>query len=168
MKSLKLVLSIGLLLLGFTIQSFAQVLLPEIKIVPARYKYLNAMDNTELAQPVRLLQEKVATYNVKDSEFYDDEYDTYFVSFYIPDGTILASYDKNGTLLRTAENYKNIKMPAAVNKAIATKYPQWQISKNVYLVNYYDSGVANKMYKILLENGDKRVRVKINEQGEFK
>ena len=36
------------------------------------------------------------------------------------------------------------------------------------MVNYYEAdGTALKIYKVLLANGDKRLKVKTNENGEF-
>ena len=168
MKTSKLMLSLVMLVALFTTRSAAQILLPEIKIIAASYKYLNAVNNEELAQPVKMLQMHAATYNVKTSEFYEDDYDTYFISFYIPDGSILATYDKDGKLMRTAEKYKDIKLPKAVREAVVSRFPNWIISKNVYRVSYYDAnGEATKDYKLLLENGDKRMNVKLDENGKF-
>lgn len=56
----------------------------------------------------------------------------------------------------------------AVRKSVAERFPQWVITKDVYLVNYHDEkGDAKKRYKLVLENGDKRMRVKVDENGEF-
>lgn len=40
-------------------------------------------------------------HDLKSSDLYSDEYATYNISFYIPDGKILTTYDKDGKLLRT-------------------------------------------------------------------
>lgn len=167
MKQSKLLLSLGVFIFGFTLQSLAQIVLPEVKIVGTNYKYLKSVDDPQSAQPVQRLQREAATYDLKNSEFYEDEYDTYFISFYIPEGSILAVYDKDAKLIRTAEKYKNIKLPTEVAQAVVKKYPQWNIAKDVYLVNYYDTNDVKKTYKLVLENGNKRIRVKINEKGEF-
>jgi hypothetical protein len=53
----------------------------------------------------------------------------------------------------TATNYKYIK---AVD------------NKDLYLVSYEDAGGAKKLYKLVLENNNKHLRVKLNEKGEFK
>ena len=79
----------------------------------------------------------------------------------------MATYDKEGKLLRTAEKYKNIRIPQAVSKAIYLKHPGWIIAKDAYLVNYYESEGAKKMYRLVLEKGDKRLRVKTDENGNF-
>lgn len=146
----------------------AQIILPEITIVASKYKYLNAVGESEMAQPVRMLEFKAASYDVKQSPYYNDEYDGYYITFYIPDGKILASYDKDGKLLRTAEKFTNTKLPTILREAITRRFPNWSVSRDVYRVLYYDSkNVAEKTYKILLENGDKRMRVKLNEKGDF-
>lgn len=160
-------LGIGALILGVTIQSFAQKVLPVIEIEATNYKYLNSVDQKDVAQPVAMLERQAAAFELKDSEFYEDEYANYFVSFYIPDGKILAAYDKDGNLLRTAEKFKNVAVPKSVQEAVAKRFPQWTISKDAYLVSYHDKNGVTKRYKLLLENGNKRMKVKVDEKGEF-
>lgn len=157
----------GLFVFGLTIQSFAQVIeLPEVEIVATNYKYLDNVREPDAAQPVKLLQREVAVFDLKNSEYYEDEYEDYFISFYIPQGKILASYDKEGNVLRTVEKYKNIALPPAVAEAIVKNYSGWTIAENAYLVNYHDrKGVTKKEYKILLEKGSQRMRVKTDEKG---
>lgn len=167
MKRSKFFLSLGGFVLGLTIQSFAQIELPEVKVVAVNYRYLNSVDDKESAMPVKRLEREAAAFDVKNSEFYEDDYDTYFVSFYIPEGKILAAYDKDGKLLRTAEKFNNIKIPNAVSQSVTKKFPGWQIAKDVYLVSYYDPDGVDKKYKLLLEKGTKRMKVKTNEKGEI-
>lgn len=167
MKQSKMVLTITLFIIGFNIQSFAQELLPEVRVTALNYKYLKSINDTNAAQPVKLLQHRAAAFDVKNSEYYEDEYENYFISFFIPDGEILAVYDQQGKLLRTAEKYKNVAIPPDVRQAVAKRFPEWRISKDVYLVSYSESQGGKKVYKLLLENGDKRIRVSTNEKGEF-
>ena len=167
MKHLKIRWLFAILVAGFSIPSFGQEVLPEVTVTAVKYKYLSAVDNKELAQPVKMLERKAAEFDIKNSEFYDDEYDEYYISFFIPDGYILATYDKEGKLLRTAEKYKKVALPSTVAQAVAKRFPQWSIPKDVYLVNYQEQRGANKVWKLLLTNGDKRLRVKTNEKGEF-
>ena len=165
---MKLLLFICLFIAGFTIIAPAQIkTLPSITLLSRNYKYLKALDNNEVAQPVQMLEQQAAVYDVKESEFYQDDYDTYYVSFYLPMGYILAIYDSSGKLLSTAEKFKNLAVPSAVRTAVADRYPNWGISKNIYRVNYEDERGAKKVYKLILENGKKRLRVKVNETGEI-
>lgn len=158
---------LGVFVFGFTIQSFGQVELPVVEITAVNYKYIGSTNVDEVAEPVKRLRLEAAAFDLQNSEFYEDEYDSYFVSFYIPEGRILASYDKEGSLLRTAEKFRNINIPKAVRESVAKRFPQWVISRDVYLVNYHEATGAKKRYKLLLENGDKRIRVQTDENGEF-
>lgn len=163
----------GLLVFGLTIQSFAQIKtekLSEVVITATNYKYLNKTGIENASIPVALLEQKVAGFNLKDADFYSDEYDTYEVSFFIPEGNILAAYDKDGKILRTIERFKNVTLPIKVRESVAKKYPNWSFAKDTYLVSYHDNnngGKITKKYKIVLKNGDKRIRVKCDEEGNF-
>jgi hypothetical protein len=168
MKHLKALLAMGILLAGLNAKTFGQVILPDVTVVSLNYKYIKSIHDQNSAQPVKLLQSRAASYNLKDSDLYEEDYDGFFVSFYIPDGEILASYDKDGKLISTAEKFKNVSLPPLVRKAVSDRYPGWRIAKDIYLVNYFaDTRESSKIYKIVLENGDKRIRTKTNEQGEF-
>ena len=170
MKTLKFVqkLQVVVFICLATTLTYAQNVLPEIVIRAANYKYLDAVSAEESSQPINMVEQAAAAYDMKGQEFYEDEYDKYFVSFIIPEGKILAAYDKDGTLLRTAERYSEVALPMKVKQAVATKYPGWYISEDVYLVNYQaNEGVTRKLYKLLLETGNKKMRVKITDKGEF-
>ncbi|WP_018616618.1 hypothetical protein [Segetibacter koreensis] len=171
MKQSRVVLSLAVFIIGLNIPSLAQKVLPEVTVTAVNYKYIKSVTDTNAAESVKMLQRQAAVYDVKKSEFYEEDYDTYFISFFIPQGKILAAYDKDGKLLHTAEKFKNIQLPSSVRQSVTKRFPNWNISKDVYLVNYYDAnskqGETSKMYKLLLENGDKRIRVKTNEKGEF-
>ncbi|MDP4261583.1 MAG: nicotinate-nucleotide adenylyltransferase [Bacteroidota bacterium] len=168
MKKLKIILVISACSMVLNIPSFSQeVTLPEVRIVATNYKYIKSISDTNAAQPVNLLQRRAAAFDVKNSEYYEEEYDNYFISFFIPDGEILAVYDQNGKILHTAEKFKNVALPPGVRKSVTTRFPGWAISKDVYVVQYSESEGGKKVYKLLLENGDKRIRVKTDEKGGF-
>jgi hypothetical protein len=161
----------GLFVIGFTTQFYAQVTqvekLSEIIVVAKNYKYLNDVNSEDQPIPVDLLETKVATYDLKNSELYDDEYDTYNISFYIPEGSILAAYDRDGTIIRTIEKFHDVALPNDVAKAVVQKFPGWTIAKGVYLVNYHQDKGVNKRYKITLTNLDQKIKVKVDEKGNF-
>ncbi|MEW7290377.1 nicotinate-nucleotide adenylyltransferase [Aquimarina sp. 2304DJ70-9] len=161
---------LGLLVLGLTMPSFAQDVeqLAEVWIIATNYKYLSETDAEDEALPVELLQRKVATFDLKSSDIYNDEYDHYEVAFHIPEGKILAAYDKDGKVLRTVERFKDVKLPTNVVKSIAKRFPGWTVTKDLYVVNYHDKkGATKKMYKLRLENGDKLIKVKTDDEGNF-
>ena len=160
----------GLVILGLTIQTYGQEIkteeLSEVVVTAANYKYLNKVGLENASIPVALLEQKVAIYDIKSADFYSDEHDSYVVSFYIPDGSILAAYDKDGTILRTVERFTDVTLPKEVYTSVAKQYPNWRFEKDLYMVNYYDkTGKITKKYKITLVNGDKRIKVKCDDKG---
>jgi hypothetical protein len=162
---------LSLLVIGLTSQVYSQITkveeLSEVVVTAVNYKYLNQTDNKEAAVPVQMLQRKVAAYDVTTKDFYQDDYDYYTVEFYIPDGKIVAAYDTNGKILRTIEKFNDVKLPAAVSEALLDRFPNWTIAKDVYRVTYTDKKGAKKVYKLKLENAEKTMKVKMNEDGEF-
>ncbi|MCK5441720.1 MAG: nicotinate-nucleotide adenylyltransferase [Maribacter sp.] len=163
---------LGLLAIGLTTQAYTQIIktekLSEVTVYATNYKYLNSVNTEEAASiPVEMLERKVAAFDYKSSDFYQDDYDLYYITFFIPKGKILAAYDKDGKLVRTAEKFKNINLPMAVKKAVLDRFPEWSITKDIYLVNYHEDRGVNKKYKLKLENGDKILRIKVDEKGEF-
>ena len=164
-------LLLGLLALGLTTQFYAQVIndgmLPEVEVRATNYKYLNSVDNSEAAVPVQLLEDMVAKFDVKSSEFYEDGSDFYRVYFYIPEGKIVAAYDRDGKILYTIEKFKNVALPYDVAASVADRFPGWKIAKDIYKVNYDSKIGTKKEYKLVLENGKKTIRVKVDEEGTF-
>ncbi len=163
---------IVLIILGLASPLFAQITKPEelseVTVHATNYKYLTSANSKEVASiPVKLLEEKVANYDLKNSEIYQDEYEEYIISFYIPEGKVLAAYDKDGKLLRTAERYQDVNLPRDVKESVAIRFPGWTITKDIYMVTYYDKSGINKKYKLKLVNGDQKINVKMNEKGEY-
>lgn len=165
-------LILGLLCIGLTSPALAQIIkteeLSEVTVYATNYKYLNTLASEEpAAVPVQMLERKVAAFNLENSDYYVDEYDYYQIQFYIPEGKILAAYDKDGKILRTVERFENVALPHSVKEAVLDRFPGWEITKDVYRVHYHQDKGANKTYKLRLENGDKKLRVKIDENGNF-
>ncbi len=162
---------LSLLVIGLTSVAYSQVTkveeLSEVVVTAVNYKYLNQTDNKVAAVPVQKLQRKAAAYDVTTKDFYQDDYDYYTVTFYIPDGKIVAAYDADGKILKTIEKYNDIKLPTAVSKALLERFPNWEIVSDIYRVTYSEKKGAKKNYKLKLQNGEKSMRVKISEDGEF-
>ncbi len=165
-------LLLSLLAFGLTIQAYSQIIkteeLSEVIVYATNYKYLNNVNSQEVASiPVTMLERKAAAYNIKNSDIYHDEYDFYEVTFYIPEGKILAAYDKDGKIMRTVEKYKDINLPNMVKKAVYKRFPGWTITNDVYLVRYHDDKGITKKYKLKLVNGDEVIRTKVDAGGNF-
>ena len=69
-------LIITLIITGLTAIGFAQektIALDEVEITGVNYKYLDALGDGFVAKPVKVLEQKVATFNVKSLDGYEDE-----------------------------------------------------------------------------------------------
>ncbi|MBC8757645.1 nicotinate-nucleotide adenylyltransferase [Kordia sp. YSTF-M3] len=158
-----------LLVCGLTTPAFAQIIeLDEVVIFPVKYKYLFEVVDGDIDENVKKLQMKLANFDVTKEEYYNDEYNEYHVSFYIPKGYALASYDRNGKLIKTIERYKNVKLPSAVSEALTKRFPNWSVDKDIYKVVYSEEKWdSKKIYKLKLTNGKETIRVKTDENGTF-
>lgn len=157
------------LLIGFIVPMTAQdpVQLDEIFVKATNYKYLSAVDNSKAPIPIWSVEKEAAMFDVTDSDVFLDNYNTYQVTFRIPDGVLVAAYDQNGEIIKTIERYKNYQMPEEVRLAIKERYPKWEVVKDVFKVTYSQKRGADKEYKIKLKNGDEIIRVTIDPQGNF-
>jgi len=171
-------LIIGLVILGLTTTGFAQdksnefvVALEDVETLGTNYKYLSAIGHTDAAVLVKLLTQKVASFDLEFSNCLKADYEKqeYYVQYKIPHGEILAVYDKEGEIIRTTERFKDISLPLTVSNAIVEKYPGWKISRDIYRVGYVKDGELNKTYKLFIEktNNGKRIIIMIDENGNF-
>lgn len=160
---------ISCFIIGLVFQTNSQTIeLPET-LISLNYDYLETKDSDNMPQRVKKLQDEVLNYkNVELSKLYDDEYETYKVSFYVPEGRIIAAYDKNGKIIRTIEKYDNVRLPLEVLQAISLRFPNWSIVNDVYFINYHSERDSLKHeYKIKLKNEDKIISIKTDEKGIF-
>ena len=165
-------LLLGLILIGLTSPAIAQIVkteqLSEVTVYATNYKYLNNVASMEhAALLVEMFERKVAAFDLENSEYYVDDYDLYQIRFFIPEGKVLAAYDKDGNILRTIERFKDVALPKSVREAVAERFPGWTVTKDVYVVHYNQNKGADKTYKLILENGDQKIRVKMDDKGHF-
>jgi hypothetical protein len=148
---------------------FAQIVeLETVEVSPVKYKYIYEVVDDDIDQSVKDLQIKLGEFDVTKEDYYNDEHEGYSVSFFIPEGYAVASYDKNGKLIKTIERYKNVKLPLSINQALVQRYPNWTLDKDIYKVNYSEEKwESKKTYKLKLTNGEKVMRIKMDDEGNF-
>jgi len=160
---------LGLFIFGLTIQVSSQTVeLPET-LITVNYKYLDAVDIDNVPERVKKLEAEVLNYkNVDQSKLYEDEQDIYSVSFYVPEGKIVAAYDANGKIIRTIEKYNNVRLPLIVMQAVSKRFPNWGIVEDIYYIKYHiETDSLKQVYKIKLKNENETITVKTNETGMF-
>ncbi len=89
MKQVKFGLIACIAFVGLCSKTYAQETLPPVTVTSLNYKYLKSGADPNASQKVNLLERKAATYNVKESDYYYDEFEQYYVSFYLPKGQVL-------------------------------------------------------------------------------
>ena len=142
--------------------------LTEVVVTPVNYRYLDQVGNKTAAVPVRQLEQTAADYEITSRDYYeDDDYNLYTVSFYIPDGKLVAVYNREGRIIKTIEKFKNIDVPRAVVRSLKNEYPDWKMVSDLYKVTYEEGEGAVKRYKIKLQKGNKVINVKMCDQGKI-
>ena len=55
-----------------------------------------------------------------------------------------------------------------MSRALVKRFPRWKVEKDIYTVNFNQKKWdAKKIYKLKLTNGEKTIRVKSDEKGNF-
>ena len=141
--------------------------LSEVVVMPVNYRYLDQIGQKTAPVPVKQIQQTAADYDIKSKNYFEDDYNLYTVSFYIPDGKLVAVYDHEGKIIRTIEKFKNVDMPRAVVRTLKNEYPDWELVSDVYKVTYNETEGAVKRYKLKLQKGNKSINVKMCDQGKI-
>lgn len=169
---------IGLILLGLASQGFSQeeetegsfkkVLLTGVTVSPIiNREYLDKVQEGVYSPKVLDLENVVARYDVTMSPIYKETANGYKLSFKQPKARIIASFDKNGSLLWTFEKFKDIACPENVRNTLFKEYAEWKMMGNAYFVHYSKDGELRKVYKIALEKGDNKQFIKLDSDGEI-
>jgi len=165
---------VGLLLVGFVFQSYAQDVLFEAKLkkeeVPSviieniEEDYPDFIVDEYTAVPLEFIENDVIVDRNINS---NDDYSTYQVTLKGKGEILVATYNKNGELLSTVEHGKNVELPKAVAHTLAITYPGWNLIKDNYKMVHYKGLNKHERYKIILENSGKKIRVYTDANGKF-
>ncbi|TGV04650.1 nicotinate-nucleotide adenylyltransferase [Flavivirga rizhaonensis] len=159
----------GFLIFGLTTQINSQTIELSNTVISVNYKYLDATGLDHTPKRVKKLEDEILNYDHKElSKLYDKIDDIYEISFSVPEGRIIAAYDKTGKIIRTNEKYKNVKLPLAVMQSISKRFPNWGIIEDTYLIKYhYNKDSLTQEYKVKIKNDDKTIMIKTDEKGIF-
>lgn len=113
---------------------------------------------------INFIQNEFIAYDLgKDAEGYDE----YLVTLTIKDGSLVASYNEKGKLIKVVEKYKNVRMPNDIVKNILKQYPGWKILKDRYTYSQKEGKIIKKQYDVILEKDSKVQQVVYNSNGEL-
>ncbi len=159
----------GLFIFGLTYQVNSQTIELPNTVISLNYKYLDAVGSDNTSERVKRLEDEILNYKHKElSKLYDNGYEVYEVSFYVPQGKIVAAYNKHGKIIRTNEKYNNVRLPLVVMQAISKRFPNWGIVEDAYLIKYHcDKDFLKQEYRVKIKNDDKYIMVSTDEKGIF-
>lgn len=113
---------------------------------------------------IRTLEEQFIAYDIgKDFEGYEN----YLVIMETKNGSLSASYNEKGKLIRVVENYKKIRLPNDVIYSIYRSYPGYTIINDKYLYTQEDGDILKKQYNLKIKKGKKRLKLTVRPNGEI-
>ncbi len=160
---------LGLFIFGLTTQAYSQTIELPNTVISLNYQYLDAIDSNDMPERVKKLEKEILNYEHKGlSKLYDHADEIYEVSFYVPQGKIIAAYNKHGKIIRTNEKYNNVRLPLVVMQAISKRFPNWGIVEDAYLIKYHcNKDFLQQKYKVKIKNKDQSIMVITDEKGTF-
>lgn len=140
----------GLLFLGLSIQIHSQA---NDNAIVKNTKYLETVNLINSPVIVKKMENIVANYDITKADIYKSKNKgTYDVTFKETKGKITATYSKSGELIKTIEEYTNLKLPLQVSKSISKTYPGWIFTGNSHHIEY-NKGKLKKLYRIKIKKG---------------
>ncbi len=111
--------------------------------------------------PIRFASEKFDFKAFLDAVTNKDEFDEYQVTFNTKKGFLEAIYTNEGEMASTYQKFQDIPLPSAVRNQVYLENKGWTMISNKYVASGRSDRIDREVYKIRLENGNKRKTVKI-------
>lgn len=92
----------------------------------------------------------------------DRNYDSYEVTFTNKKGYFEARFSKDGELLDTRQEFKNIAVPPDIREELYRSHKGWAMVKNKYSARGTADVVEKELYKIKLERGKDKKNIKLD------
>ncbi|MEZ7498835.1 hypothetical protein QO200_08790 [Flavobacterium sp. Arc3] len=162
-----------LLFLGVTTTSYSQVKntgnismenLPAVVIKSAGEDFSIYLPDRNPDPKVRALEDNFIAYDLGKNY---EGYETYLVYIEIKGGSLSATYNENGKLIRVIENYKNVVLPSKLIYEIYRKFPGWKIVNDKYLYSQEEGDILKKQYNIKIKKGNESRKLKVHPDGEL-
>ncbi|MFV8370347.1 hypothetical protein [Flavobacterium sp. LB2R40] len=162
-----------LLFLSFTIMSYSQETekgkikieeLPGVVIKRVGSDFSVYIPDNNPDQRVKMVEEKFIAYDLgKDAEGFEE----YLVVMEVKNGSLTATYNENGKLVRVVENFKNVKLPSEVIYSIYRTYPGWSIVNDSFLYTQEDGDIIKKQYNIKIKKDKETMKLVVRPDGQI-
>ena len=138
--------------------------LPEIIIKRAGKDFSVYLPSNSPDQRVKTVEQKFIAYDLgKDAEGAEE----YLVLMQVKNGSLAATYDDKGKLVRVVENFKNVKLPSQVIYSVYRTYPGWTIVNDKFLYTQEKGDVIKKQYNIKIKKDKDVVKLVVKPNGEI-
>ena len=138
--------------------------LPEIVIKKAGADFSVYIPDKNPDSNIKRIEEKFIAYDLgKDNEGYDE----YLLVMQIKKGTLSATYDEKGKLIRVVENYKNVLLPSQVIYSVYKKFPGWTIVNDKFLYTQEEGDIIKKQYNLKIKKNKDVRRLTVRPNGEI-
>jgi hypothetical protein len=140
--------------------------LPEVVLKSASKDFSVYLPDKNPDQTVRKLQEGFVAYDLgKDYEGYE----RYLVTMEVEngDGTLVATYNESGKLIRVVEKYQNVKLPSAVIYSVYKEFPGWKIVDDKFLYAQEDGDIIKKQYTLKLKKEKETRKIVVSSSGQL-
>ena len=169
---------ITLLIIGLSVPTYAQVKtkknaesglvkmeeLPAVVIKRAGADFSVYIPDQNPDQKVRRMEEKFIAYDLgKDYEGYEN----YLVLMETKNGSLSATYNEKGKLIRVIENYKNVRLPSKVIYSIYKTYPGWTIVNDKYLYTQEEGDIIKKQYNLKIKKDKETLKFIVKANGDI-
>ncbi|TDE42322.1 hypothetical protein E0I26_14325 [Flavobacterium rhamnosiphilum] len=115
-------------------------------------------------QRVRTVEEKFIAFDLgKDAEGFEE----YLVVMEVKNGSLTATYNENGKLIRVVEEFKNVKLPSEVIYSIYRTYPGWSIVNDSFLYSQEEGDIIKKQYNIKIKKDKETMKLVVRPNGEI-
>lgn len=92
----------------------------------------------------------------------DQKYDSYIVKFDSNKGSMIANFDRNGDLIKTDQNFKDILLPYELRGKVYKENKGWAMVKNKFTGRTKGEILTKEVYKIWLQKDNQRKTVKMS------
>ncbi|MCM8570173.1 hypothetical protein NE848_12340 [Gramella jeungdoensis] len=90
-----------------------------------------------------------------------DDTDEVRVTLKSSNGMLLASYNKDGQLVKTYQKFKDVPLPPAIRNQVYAEYEGWTMTKNKYVASGLEDNIDKERYLVHLERGNDKEKIKI-------
>ena len=138
--------------------------LPEIVIKRAGADFSVYVPDENPDQNVKRLEEKFIAYDLGKNYQGNEEF---LLTMETKKGTLAATYNEKGKLIRVVENYKNVILPSQVIYSIYKNFPEWTIVNDKFLYTQTDGDIVKKQYNVKIKKNDDIRKLVVRPDGEI-